>query len=109
MKQVEKQQRFHKTLARKEIKLLLLGTGESGKSTLMKQMKIIHDNGFTSKELETQRKYVFHNTITCMQTILSEMKILEIPLESTKNQARAELVLTLDVTYENVGNIFKDD
>ncbi|QQP39186.1 Uncharacterized protein FKW44_019984, partial [Caligus rogercresseyi] len=33
------------------IKILLLGTGEAGKSTIIKQMKIIHNNGFESDEL----------------------------------------------------------
>ena len=31
-------------------KLLVLGTGESGKSTIFKQMKIINKNGYTKKE-----------------------------------------------------------
>ncbi|PIK55706.1 Guanine nucleotide-binding protein G(o) subunit alpha [Apostichopus japonicus] len=35
----------------KAVKILLLGAGESGKSTLVKQMKIIHSDGFTVSEL----------------------------------------------------------
>lgn len=31
------------------VKILLLGTGESGKTTIIKQMKILHINGFTEE------------------------------------------------------------
>lgn len=108
-KEVEKRLKIEKKLARKEVKLLLLGTGESGKSTFMKQMKIIHDNGFTRKELESQRKIVFHNIIVCMQCILKQMSILDIPLENSQNKAHVERILTLDINYNNVGHIFAED
>lgn len=32
-------------------KILILGTGESGKSTLVKQMKIIHNEGYSEDEI----------------------------------------------------------
>lgn len=34
------------------IYLQYIGAGESGKSTVVKQMKIIHGDGFTPQELE---------------------------------------------------------
>lgn len=35
----------------KVFKILILGTGESGKSTLVKQMKIIHNDGYSLDEI----------------------------------------------------------
>ena len=34
----------------REHRILLLGCGEAGKSTFIKQMRIIHSNGFTDEE-----------------------------------------------------------
>lgn len=44
---------------RNEIKLLLLGAAESGKSTVLKQMKIIHQNGFTKDEVLIYRSIIW--------------------------------------------------
>merc|ERR1712105_97531 len=41
-KQIEKNLKEDGIQAAKDIKLLLLGAGESGKSTIVKQMKMIH-------------------------------------------------------------------
>ena len=43
---IDNELRREKRLARKCLKLLLLGTGESGKSTFIRQMKIIHEHCF---------------------------------------------------------------
>ncbi|TKR57510.1 hypothetical protein L596_030764 [Steinernema carpocapsae] len=52
------------------IKLLLLGAAESGKSTVLKQMKIIHDNGYTSNELIQRRTAVYSTIIFCFDNLL---------------------------------------
>lgn len=59
----------HKRLS-KEIKLLLLGAGESGKSTIAKQMKILHLNGFTKAELMGFKPVLHSNAIEVIQTLI---------------------------------------
>eukprot|EP00954_Amorphochlora_amoebiformis_P028158 1390517-Amorphochlora_amoeboformis.AAC.3 len=48
-------------------KLLLLGAGESGKSTLYKQMTTIYGNGFSEEDKKKFRPIVHSNTISAMQ------------------------------------------
>jgi len=50
-------------------KLLLLGAGESGKSTLFKQMITIYGNGFPVEERKTYAPVVHTNTIACMKAL----------------------------------------
>lgn len=54
------------------VKLLLLGAGESGKSTIFKQMKILYgaDGGYTHKEREQAKAYVYSNVYTNMRTVI---------------------------------------
>ena len=49
-----------------KIRLLLLGTGESGKSTIFKQMRILYGNGFNLEELGRFKWYIWSNIIECM-------------------------------------------
>ena len=54
----------------REVKLLLLGPGDSGKSTVAKQMKIIHLHGFTEQELLHYRPVVFANTLQSLKSLI---------------------------------------
>ncbi|XP_017773208.1 PREDICTED: G protein alpha o subunit-like, partial [Nicrophorus vespilloides] len=52
--------------------------GESGKSTIVKQMKIIHESGFTSEDFKQYRPVVYSNTIQSLVAILRAMPNLSI-------------------------------
>jgi len=54
----------------KIIKLLLLGAGESGKSTIFKQMKVINKNGYSDAEKKTFISIVHSNTIVSLKALL---------------------------------------
>lgn len=80
---------------KKEIKLLLLGSGESGKSTFFKQVKIIHNNGFTPEELSQYKSSIYANILHTIKQ-LSESCIKQgIPFANDENMARAKRVIEL--------------
>lgn len=54
------------------VKLLLLGTRESGKSTIAKQMKIIHLNGFSREELLYFKIVIATNVLEVMRTLIQQ-------------------------------------
>ncbi|OBA20022.1 guanine nucleotide binding protein, alpha subunit [Metschnikowia bicuspidata var. bicuspidata NRRL YB-4993] len=55
----------------KDVKILLLGSGESGKSTIVKQMKIIHKDGFSDAEAYDYRPFVYKNVMDCIKNIIN--------------------------------------
>jgi len=59
-------------------KILLLGAGESGKSTVVKQIKMIYKNGVSKKEKDEYISAIRRNAIDVMQTILEAMDTLDI-------------------------------
>ncbi|XP_002188020.5 guanine nucleotide-binding protein G(t) subunit alpha-3 [Taeniopygia guttata] len=64
------------------VKLLLLGAGESGKSTIVKQMKIIHKDGFTYEERMEFRPIIYSNTVQSILAIVKAMTKLGISYEN---------------------------
>jgi len=50
-------------------KLLLLGAGESGKSTLFKQMITIYGKGYSEDDKRSYTTIVFNNTIQAVKTL----------------------------------------
>eukprot|EP00457_Paulinella_chromatophora_P009207 gb/GEZN01009264.1/.p1 GENE.gb/GEZN01009264.1/~~gb/GEZN01009264.1/.p1 ORF type:complete len:354 (-),score=22.47 gb/GEZN01009264.1/:8-1069(-) len=60
-----------------ELKLLLLGTGESGKSTLLKQLIQMHGTGFNEEATRLPYKpIVYTNTLLSMKTLVKQSKRL---------------------------------
>ena len=66
---------------KKECKILLLGSGESGKSTIVKQMKIIHQNGFTNEELLVYRPVVNGNLVEVAKGVLGALDRMGVELD----------------------------
>ncbi|KAK6026133.1 g-protein alpha subunit [Ostertagia ostertagi] len=77
----------------KVVKLLLLGAGECGKSTVLKQMRILHDHGFSPEEAVQQKSVVYNNTVQAMAMILRAMNSLKITFENPARENDARVVL----------------
>ncbi|XP_064411634.1 guanine nucleotide-binding protein subunit alpha-14 isoform X2 [Latimeria chalumnae] len=95
--EIEKQLRRDKKDARRELKLLLLGTGESGKSTFIKQMRIIHGSGYTDEDRKGFTKLVYQNIFTAMQAMVRAMETLRIQFKIEQNRENAYLIREVEV------------
>ncbi|XP_026533019.1 guanine nucleotide-binding protein G(t) subunit alpha-3-like [Notechis scutatus] len=94
------------------VKLLLLGAGESGKSTIVKQMKIIHNHGYTDQECEEYKLVVYSNTLQSILSIVKAMSALGIEYENARSTedekqlyAMAEITEDGSMTSELAGII----
>lgn len=95
-KEINKILKEQKKKDKNEIKLLLLGTGESGKTTFIKQMRIIHGAGYSEEELRAFAKLVHQNIFTSMQAMLRAMHTLKISFGLPDSQRNSRLVLEVD-------------
>ncbi|XP_072310821.1 guanine nucleotide-binding protein G(q) subunit alpha-like [Eucyclogobius newberryi] len=84
-REIENQLRKDKDRSNKELKLLLLGTGESGKSTFIKQMKIIHGKGYSEPEKKGFIHLVCQNIMAAIQALINAMKTLKIDYVDDNN------------------------
>lgn len=93
--EIENQLKRDRLSMRNEVKMLLLGAGESGKSTILKQMKLIHDGGYSPEERESFKEIIFSNTVQSIRVILEAMDNMGIQLKNPGNQKHVTTILNL--------------
>jgi len=79
---IEKRLMMEKQRDQNEVKLLLLGAGESGKSTVLKQMKVLHQNGFSHQERQQYAQVIWADAIQSMRILIIQARKLGISLDS---------------------------
>lgn len=72
------------------MKLLLLGAGESGKSTFLKQMRIIHGIKFEPELMREYQHVIYQNIVRGMQVLVDAREKLDITWENPATELAAE-------------------
>jgi hypothetical protein len=74
------------------LSILSLGSGESGKSTIVKQMKIIHQNSYTPEELLAFRLLFMENPLeSACDTVNTLAEFTLEPISATNRVCRHHL------------------
>ena len=69
------------------------GTGESGKSTFIKQMRIIHGSGYNETDRRSFTKLVYQNIFIAIQALINAMRTLQIDYIDSQNIVSREYIL----------------
>lgn len=108
-KEIEKMNEAAFEEEQSKIKLLLLGAGESGKSTIFKQMKVLYGLGFGEAEMRQMVPVIYNNTIVGMRTIVEACETLNITIKiNDKAVEFMEKVSTEAVVDDYVGGLVRD-
>ncbi|CAF4312198.1 unnamed protein product, partial [Adineta steineri] len=75
-----------------ERKLLLLGNAEAGKSTFLKQMKLIHGRGFRIDEKRRLVPFIYRQILSVVRCICRQMNILCIRFHDDQNEEYARIL-----------------
>ncbi|KAI8070853.1 guanine nucleotide-binding protein alpha subunit [Gongronella butleri] len=68
--EIENRLHMDKMDQKNDVKILLLGAGEAGKSTFLKQIRLIHEGTYTNEERRAFREIVVRNVLQCMLAVL---------------------------------------
>jgi len=88
----------------KEIRVLLLGTGDSGKSTIIKQFKLIYGDKFNEEDKNHYKKVIHINLIDFTYTIIND-KLHSLELENNLHYKYLSNNKNL-IRYENIPEDF---
>ncbi|NXN70841.1 GNA11 protein, partial [Himantopus himantopus] len=82
-----------------------VGTGESGKSTFIKQMRIIHGSGYSEEDKKGFTKLVYQNIFTAMQSMIRAMETLKILYKYEQNKVSFSQLLHVSLGKVDVEKV----
>jgi len=85
----------------KVLKLLLLGTGSSGKSTVFRQMQLLYNEGFSDFDKKTYRHVIRRNVVESMQALIEGAEKFNYKFRTPQAQQAAQRFLELDPLSAN--------
>jgi len=103
---VEKKLEEEKILKKSINKLLLLGSGGSGKSTLFKQLRTIHGQGFTEKDRLLFKDHIYSQVIDQLKILIRAVN--EPTRENFENEEKLELSHESNSSAQFILNVRND-
>lgn len=91
---IDKQLAREKDKLRSTYKILLLGSAESGKSTVMKQMRIINGKDFLPEEVLQYKLTIYHNIVKGMKVLVDACNKLQLNISQPENLQHADFVFS---------------
>lgn len=85
-KEIDKLLDKDKHLLRRQVKLLLLGAGESGKSTFLKQMRIIHGIHFEPDLVIEYQHIIYQNILRGRYHTIININLMYVLHDFNKNR-----------------------
>ena len=93
---IDRQLQKDKQHFRRTVKILLLGSGESGKSTFLKQMRIINGSDSVDEELKQYRLVIYGNIVKGMKVLIDARDKLGIAWGDETNAGPAQFIFDYD-------------
>ncbi|KAJ5066765.1 guanine nucleotide-binding protein g(o) subunit alpha [Anaeramoeba ignava] len=95
-----------------QLKLLLLGSGDSGKSTILRQIQISHVHDFTDQERREFQQPIYLTILEGIQAIINAADLLNIPLNQELQPHIEKVMEATDLSpdlYQDFQQLWNDD
>ncbi|KAL7665980.1 Guanine nucleotide-binding protein alpha-1 subunit [[Candida] zeylanoides] len=101
---IEQQLLTRKRNEKSKVKLLLLGAGESGKSTVLKQLRLLHQGGFSAAERVQFAQIIWVDLIQAMKILIIQARKRGVKLDCDQPghplHSSRQLILQVDPLHE---------
>eukprot|EP01091_Cochliopodium_minus_P006659 TRINITY_DN1666_c0_g1_i1.p1 TRINITY_DN1666_c0_g1~~TRINITY_DN1666_c0_g1_i1.p1 ORF type:complete len:348 (+),score=57.67 TRINITY_DN1666_c0_g1_i1:39-1082(+) len=98
-KEIDKMLIKSREMLKKELKILILGTGASGKTTIVKQLRIIHLSGYSQQERALFKEFIQYNILNSMKALVIGSQKFGYEIQGNKEIIEELINMTLQLEH----------